>query len=88
MKRRKNIRDAFKSDGESVASELKTAVITQITNYPGNINDFFVYYESDGSKRISFTDGSVLYSDATSTTTASPTTTAAPITTTTTTPAP
>jgi hypothetical protein len=60
MKTRKNIRDAFKSNGgdASIADELQTAEITSITTYPSNINDFYVYYTYAAvNKKISFTDG-------------------------------
>jgi len=59
MKRRKNIRDAFKYNGGGVSktSELQTAVITSITTYPSDINDFYVYYTYSGTKRMSFSDG-------------------------------
>ena len=88
MKTRKNIRDAFKYNGggSSLASDLQTADITSITSYPGNLDDFYVYYTENGDKRISFTDGEE--DITTTTTTAAPTTTtttAAPTTTTTTT---
>lgn len=59
MKRRKNIRDAFKYNGggDSKTSELRTAIITSITTYPDKVNDFYIYYTYSGTKRISFTDG-------------------------------
>jgi hypothetical protein len=64
MKRRKNIRDAFKHNGggASKAAELQTAVITSITTYPTSVeypNDFWVFYTYSGSKKISFADGEV-----------------------------
>ena len=62
MKTRKNIRDVFfhNAGGASLASELETAVITSITEYPTSVetpNDFWVYYTYSGSKKISFADG-------------------------------
>jgi len=59
MKRRKNIRDAFDYNGGGVskATELLTAVITSITTYPSNTNDFYVYYTYSGNKKMSFTNG-------------------------------
>ena len=59
MKKRKNIRDAFKYNGggTSKAAELQTAVLTSITTYPGKINDFYVYYTYSGTKKMSFTNG-------------------------------
>lgn len=59
MKTRKNIRDAFayNGGGSSLATELETAVITEITTYPNNVNDFYVFYTYSGTKKISFTNG-------------------------------
>lgn len=59
MKTRKNIRDVFKYNGggASLAAELQTAILTNITTYPNNINDFYVFYTYSGTKKISFTAG-------------------------------
>ena len=59
MKRRKLIRDAFTYNGGGVskADELQTAVITNITEYPGTINDLYIFYTYSGTKKMSFTDG-------------------------------
>ena len=57
MKTRKNIRDVFKNDGKEAELETGAAVITSITQYPSELNDFYVYYTYSGPKRISFADG-------------------------------
>jgi len=54
MKISKAIRSIFAKNNE--INTLKNTVITDITNYPGNINDIYVYYNS-GHTRISFCDG-------------------------------
>lgn len=59
MKTRKNFRDVFKHDGKEAELETGTAVITAITTYPSNINDFYVYYNNPAAKKISFTGGEV-----------------------------
>jgi hypothetical protein len=59
MKTRKSIRDVFTYNGGgiSLANELQTAILTDITTYPTNINDFYVFYTYSGTKKISFTNG-------------------------------
>ncbi len=57
MKTRKNIRDVFKHDGKEAELETGTADLTSITTFPGDINDFYVYYTNPADMKISFTYG-------------------------------
>jgi hypothetical protein len=60
MKTRKNIRDVFKHDGKESELESGEVVFDEITTFPGDINDFYVYYAFHGDKKISFTYGEEL----------------------------
>jgi hypothetical protein len=55
MKRRKNIRDAFKT--RSQQSNLPLSTVTDVTTYTNHMNNIWVFYTlASVNKKLSFTD--------------------------------